>query len=177
MFPNLTNLLLVFFLFVFFYFLGKCADMIVVNTKQAGHKIGIDMYFLGLIIGLFTTFPEFAIGINSIINDLPELAFGNLFGGTIVLLGLVLGLDAIFYKKINTNGHGNNFIFIIVFLVTPIILGIDGLFGIIDGIILILLYLFIMYRMYKTEKQESPIAKVTYKKRKLYLNFFWILFG
>lgn len=177
MFAPLINLLLVIFLFVFFYFLGKSANLIVKNTKQLGRKVGIDMYFLGLIIGLFTTLPELSIGVNSIINDIPELSFGNLFGGTIVLLGLVLGIDAILYKKIRTTGHGNNLIFIIFFLLTPIILGLDGLFGVIDGVILILLYLFIMYKMYKTEQDRPQLTKAVPSKKKIYMNIFWIITG
>lgn len=173
----LLNILLIAFLFVFFYFLGKSAELIVINTRRLGRKIGLDMYFLGLIIGLFTTLPEFTVGINSIINNIEEVSFGNLFGGTIVVLGLVLGMNAVLNKKIKTNGHGNNFIFILLYLLVPILLGLDSQFGIIDGSILIIMYLFLMYRLYRTEKDETKVKQVTHVKKKIYMNLFWIITG
>lgn len=175
----LAKIILVVFLLIFFYLLGQSADIVVNNLKKLGRKIGLNMYFLGLILGFFTSLPELTVGVNSVINKIEAVSFGNLFGGTLVVLGLIFGLNIALNRKIKTTGHGNNFLFVLLLLIMPIILGLDGLFGIIDGIILIGMYILLIYKMYKSEKGEvleesKPIKR---NMKKIYMNIFWIFAG
>lgn len=173
----LTKIILVVFLLIFFYLLSKSANLIVVNLKRLGHKLGIPMYFLGLVLGLFTSLPESVIGINSVINGIEDVAFGNLFGGTLVVLAFILGINAIMNRSIKTGGHQKNFVLIMIFILLPIIFGLDGMLGIVDGSVLIACYILLMYRMYLTTKGEEVVEQRRHNKRKIYKGIFWIILG
>jgi cation:H+ antiporter len=173
----LTKLILVVFLLIFFYLLGKSANLIVINLKRLGNKLGLPMYFLGLILGLFTSLPEFIVGINSLLNGIENVAFGNLFGGTLVALALVLGINAVMNKSIKTNTHGGNFMVIMAYILLPILLSLDGMIGIVDGSILIVIYLLILYKLYSSSKNNEETQQKHHNKKKLYLGIFWIVFG
>lgn len=147
-------LLLVVLLLVAFFFLGKAADVVVVHIRHIGERLGISTVFLGLLLGLFTTLPEFALGINAFANGAEELAFGNLIGGVPVLLGLVLGLGVLLNQGIQTKEVNGSTLFILSFLLLPLLLGLDGQVGIVDGVVLILFYFLLGYSLFATHRKR-----------------------
>lgn len=133
---------------ILFYFLGRAADLVVNNLKVMAGHLGIEVSFLGFILGFFTSFPELAIAVNSSLSGVPTISFGNLIGGIPVLLGLVLGLNIIFARSVSTHGARRPLLGILAVLFLPLLLALDGTLGVYDGAILVILYLALMIAFY-----------------------------
>lgn len=138
-----------------FYFLSKSADLIILNMREIGEKLGIRMFFLGIILGFFTSFPELFLGINAVINDIQEISAGNLLGGIMVLFGLVLGISLILNREIKNNGEITEYIIISAYVFFPLLMGLDGKLGFIDGIIIISVYMLLLYVFYVRQKSKN----------------------
>lgn len=137
-----------------FVLLGKVADVLIAHIRRIGERLGLGIFFLGLLLGLFTSFPELALGINSYARGASALSLGNLLGGIPVLLALVLGLSAVLNRKIRTDRINGSLPFMLVYLMLPLALGADGIIGMIDGIVLVLFYLLLTYAMYAWHRNE-----------------------
>lgn len=163
-------------LLVLFYILAKSADLAINNLRIIGQKLGIGVFFLGLVMGFFTSFPEMAIGINTIVNNVQNISLGNLFGGVMVLFGLVLGINIFLQKKIKAEQSLWQFGSILLFLIIPIILGLNGTLGLIEGLVIILGYFILLFIMYRNQKHTIEIPHLIDKKG-LIKNIFLFLLG
>jgi cation:H+ antiporter len=163
-------------LFTLFYLLGKSADLAIANLQEIGKKQGIGIFFLGLIMGFFTSFPEMAIGINALINDIPNISLGNLFGGTMVLFGLILGANIFLQRKIKAEQTVWQFGLVLIFLFIPVLLGIDGQLGIIKGLIIIIAYFAIIFTIYHYQKNAIDMPHISTGKG-IGKNIFLFLIG
>ncbi len=138
--PDLGTFGLSLALVILFYLLGKSADLIVTNVKRLGMALGVKIFAFGIILGFLTSFPELAVGVNSLLLDIRALSLGNLFGGILVTFGLVLGFSAILNRNIQTGAKPGTFLPIVVFVMAPLLLGLDGNLGRVDGIALLVGY-------------------------------------
>lgn len=136
-------------LIILFYLLGKFADIVVVNLRKLGEELDIKVFFLGIILGLFTSLPELSLGINSFIDGLQQMSLGNLLGGVIILFTLILGGSVIINRKISTHEILNDIAPILLFLLLPITLGLRGSLGLVDGIIIIISYVILVIYLFK----------------------------
>lgn len=134
----LSNLLLLLFLF---FILGISADFSVRYIKYIGSILKIRLFAFGILLGLVTTLPELSLGINATIDQATTLSVGNLLGGIIVMLGLILGASLLFNRNINTDGRLSTLIPTVLVIFSPIILGVDGKYSLLDGLIMVFLYL------------------------------------
>jgi cation:H+ antiporter len=141
--------LLILSLIFLFYLLGKFADLVVVNVRKLGEELDIKVFFLGIILGLFTSLPELSLGINSFIDGLQQMSLGNLLGGVIILFTLILGTSVIINRKISTHEILNDISPILLFLLLPITLGLRGSLGLVDGIIIIVSYVILVVYLFK----------------------------
>ncbi len=164
-------------LLILFLALSKFADLIVLNIRKIGEKLGIKIFVLGMILGIMTGLPEMAIGINSIVNDIAIISFGNLMGGIIVLFGLILSISIILNRKIHTEKKSWPFLIILSFLFLPLILSLKGELNFFDGLILISGYIALIYYLYKkNNKNTSPEIKIVNKKD-INRHIFFIIIG
>ncbi len=152
-------------LLILFYFLGKAADLIVLNIKSIGERLGIRIFFLGLILGFLTTLPELTIGINASTNGLPEIYLGNLLGGIIVIFGLILGLSLILNRKIKTDGKISSFLPILIFIALPFFLGLDNSLSSTDGLFILFGYILLIIRFYFQNKNSEKADKIIISKK------------
>ena len=134
--PVLIDLFKLLFLFIA---LGWVADLAVKNIKYIGATLKIRLFAFGILLGLATTLPELSLGINSTINQAASLSVGNILGGIIVILGLVLGASLLLNRKITTDGRWATLIPTVLFIFSPVLFGIDGQYGLTDGIIMVIL--------------------------------------
>lgn len=144
--PIIINSLILLFLFVI---LGWTADFAVKNIKYLGAVLKIPLFTFGVLLGLITTLPELSLGINTTIDKATSLSAGNLLGGIIVILGFVLGVTLILNKKIKTDGKLKSLIPTLLVIFTPTVLGIDGKYGLIDGLIMIGIYTGLIFFLYR----------------------------
>lgn len=135
-------------LIFFFTILNLAADLAVRNIKYIASVLKMRLFAFGILLGLVTNLPELSVGINSTIDNVADLAAGNLNGGVLVLLGLILGISLIFCRKIETEGSWKMFLPVAFVMFSPILLGIDGHYGKLDGAIMISLYLGLILYLY-----------------------------
>jgi cation:H+ antiporter len=141
-------------LLVCFGILGKAADILVLHIRRIGERLGIGVFFLGLLLGLFTSFPELALGISAYASNAEALSMGNLLGGIPVLIGLVLGVSAIANREIKTQGTQGGLPLMLAYLALPVVLGMDGKLGMIDGAVLVGGYLLLVYALYAWHRTD-----------------------
>lgn len=164
-------------LLILFFILSKSADLIVINVRHIGEKLGIKIFFLGIILGIMTSLPEIAIGINSTINNIAEISFGNLMGGIIVLFGLILPISIILNRRIHTEKQSWPFLAVLIFLFLPLILAFKGQLNYIDGLFLIISYIFLIYYLYRKNRELSKIKIEIANRKKISKHFFFIIAG
>lgn len=171
------EILAILFLILLFFLLSKSADLIVLNLRKTGEKLGIKIFILGIILGIMTSTPEMAIGINSTLMNVPDMSFGNLVGGTIVLLALILGISLILNRKIKTEENSWPFLATLIVLFMPLILAFKGRLNEIDGIIMIISYILIVYFLYKKNKSINWSKIEIVNSKEIIKHIFWILIG
>ncbi len=171
------EILAILFLILLFFLLSKSADLIVLNLRKTGEKLGIKIFILGIILGIMTSTPEMAIGINSTLMNVPDMSFGNLVGGTIVLLALILGISLILNRKIKTEENSWPFLATLIVLFMPLILAFKGRLNEIDGIIMIISYILIVYFLYKKNKSINWPKIEIVNSKEIIKHIFWILIG
>lgn len=142
----LFDIIVLFFLFIF---LGIMADLVVRNISYLATVIKLKLFAFGIILGLITTLPELSVGLNATLDQAASLSVGNLLGGVMVILGLVLGVSLIFNRKIVTDGNFQTIIPEMAVIFLPVILGLDGRYGLGDGLILVGAYLALIFYLFR----------------------------
>jgi len=132
-----------------FIALGWSADFAVKNIKYLGAVLKIRLFAFGILLGLITSLPELSLGINATIDRATALSVGNLLGGIIVMLGLILGASLLLNRKITTDGRLASLIPTVLVIFSPILLGIDGKYSLSDGIAMIGLYVGLIFYLYR----------------------------
>jgi len=157
----MTTFGLILLIIILFYFLGRAADVVVANLKLIAGRLGLDISFLGFMLGFFTSFPELSIAINASLTGYPGIAVGNLLGGIPVLLGLVLGLNVLLNRRISTRITQRPIAFIAGMLCLPLLLAIDGQLNDFDGMILILAYASTVVALYlQGHHARGPVLRL-----------------
>lgn len=135
-------------LLLLFVTLGWFANLAVQNIKYLGAILKIRLAFFGILLGFITTLPELFLGINATIDRAASLSVGNLLGGVIVMLGLILGASLLLNRGIKTDGNLSSLIPTVLVIFSPVLFGIDGKYGLSDGLIMIGLYLGLIFFIY-----------------------------
>jgi len=107
------------------------------------------------VMAFATTLPNLAVGILSAVKNIPQLSFGDIIGGNIVDLSLVLGLAALISRKgISSKSRTvqNSSIYTIFIAILPLVLIFDGNLSRADGIVLLLS--FVVYAIWLFSKKE-----------------------
>lgn len=134
--------------------LSKSAVFVVDSVNKLSKKLRVSDFTLGFfILGLATSTPEIFVGLNSLIDGVPELSVGNLIGGIIVLLTLVVGIAALITGKVNLN-HGftpKELLITSFLLITPIFVLSDGVISRADGLLLVTLYIGLFFLLNRSE--------------------------
>lgn len=99
-----------------------------------------------IVLGLFTSVSELSVGVNSILENDPEIYVGNLIGASIVIFMLIIPLLAITGNniKISPEFRGFNLPASLVVIALPVILAMDGKIGKNDSIIALALFGFLV---------------------------------
>ncbi|MEK7619409.1 MAG: hypothetical protein AAB416_04235, partial [Patescibacteria group bacterium] len=135
-----------------FFLLGKTADQVVDAVGRFCTLARVKVFFVGIILGLVTSLPEFSIALNSLVNNVPEVSLGNLMGSLMVVLGLVFGVSIILNRSIKTDGKSHRIVPLLGYLFLPIVFALDGTISRLDSALLILWYVWILYYLYSTHQ-------------------------
>lgn len=120
----------------------KCSDYSIKYSCRLSKCLHFPEFIVSFfIIAFISVLPEATISIISAFNGEPELGLGTLLGSNVTDLTLVFGVVALFSStgiKVKSKILSNN-LFYLILLLFPLILGFDGRFSRIDGLILVLL--------------------------------------
>lgn len=122
------------------------------------NKLRVNEFFLGFfVLAIITSLPEISIAVVSS-NVSPELSLGNLFGATIVILTLIIGISAIKYRGIDFKGKFSEkevlMGLLTIFLMIVVIF--DATLTVFESIVLFSVYAIFIYYLYrKFNKRDS----------------------
>lgn len=159
-----------------FYILGASADVVVTRTKQIADKFNISILSMGMVLGALTTLPEFFVGINSVALGVPDIYFGTLMGGIIVIFCLVLGFSLVLNRRVKTDGKYSSILPVALTLLLPIFMGLKGGLNFLDGVIFLGVYLIFLYKN-SIEHVHIKGSDIVKNEVVLAKNFFWIILG
>ena len=161
---------------VFLVILIKCADYSMLYSSRLAKNLHLSEFVVSFfIIAIISTLPEATISIISAFNGEPQLGLGTLLGAKIADLTLVLGIAVLFSSggiKVKSKILQNNFLYLFL-LLFPLILGFDGEFSRIDGIILVLVgisfFIKIIIDRKKFRKKFNNIKRGSFLKNSVLL--------
>jgi len=163
-------------LLLFLGILIKCANYTVKYSSQLAKKLKISEFIVSFfIVAVIASLPEATISIIATIKGNPQLGLGTLLGAKITDLTLVFGLAALFsFNGINVKSKiiNRNFYFLL-FLILPLILGLDGSFSRLDGIILFATGFIFFIKIYFDSKKFNK--KFKYAKKEPFIKSFLLL--
>ncbi|NCC70481.1 hypothetical protein EOM09_02775 [bacterium] len=165
------TLIYVFLIISLFYFLGKFAEILIVNVKKIAEKLNVKIFIIGIILGILTTIPELFLGINSITKGLNSISLGNLFGGNIIILSLLFGISLILNKEIKTDGDLKNIMPNLIFLLIPFLVGLKGSLTIYNGITFIFIYFLIIFYINKRTNITVDAVKIRDEEKKNIISY------
>jgi cation:H+ antiporter len=109
-----------------------------------------------LIVSLSVSLPNFLVGITSAIKKVPELSFGDVIGGNIVAMTLMLALATLLSRgglSLPSKTVQGSVIFAVFIGILPVILSGDGKLSRAEGIFLIFTFLFYVFWLF-SEKER-----------------------
>lgn len=168
---------------ILFVVLTKAADLVVKSLREIARKLNIKQNFLGIILGFLTTLPEAAIAMNATATGTPALSLGNLYGGIVVLFCLILGLNIVLNKGIQTSGRTTSLTMSFLCIIFPLFLGFRGELTVIDGLLILAWHSYIVYLLYKNSKRgkaeedTKESETVTFQKSKFFSSLSFMLLG
>lgn len=84
------------------FVLAWAANVVVAQAGFLAHKLGLTSFTIGfLILGIFTSMPEFFVALSAARDGIPALAVGTLLGGSILLLSFVMGVAALILGRVD----------------------------------------------------------------------------
>lgn len=162
----------------------KGADFFVEGSSNVAKALKIPSIIIGLtLVSIGTSLPELSVSVNSALQGLDDMSFGNVIGSNIFNIFMVIGISALFTPMIVEKSVVKYdipiliaigiFVLIFGFAITP------GTFSRFESIILLLMFIcymvFIVLRSKKSkvidEKQEET------KNKKWYINLLFIVVG
>lgn len=160
-----------------FFLLGKAASFIVNDVRILSTRFGISLFYVGLILGFFTSLPEFAIGMNAAFKGVSEISFGNLLGTPMVIFGLIFGLSLILHNNIKTDGKLSRIIPALAYIFLSFLFFMDGKIQFWESVTLIWGYAAVIYILYHQHKATSVEKTITISERSIMIHCARIVAG
>ena len=160
-----------------FIILSVSADQVAKNLRIIAVKLGLPIFLLGLLLGLLTSLPEGAIAVNAVIGATPDLSTGNLFGGTIIIFSLILGIGVVLNKEIDNDGRLGFLVLYFLYILLPFFLALKGSLNRFDGALLIILYILFLAGLYKDNHHIFNIKIAVINKTKAFKEILIVLTG
>lgn len=136
------------------------------------------------IIAIAGSLPNLFVGISSAIHGIPELSFGDVVGGNLADLTLVLALAALFAKGLPAASKTIQMssIFTLVIAILPMLLILDGTLGRIDGVILIMFFAMYIFWLFSKDERfqktyDTPPCPISKQTKDFFKNSGLVLFG
>lgn len=167
------------FVFIFSFLLISFASNKLVTSLS---KIAKFLSWKEFVVAFFTialgsSLPNLIVGIFSAFYQLPELSFGDVVGGNIVNLTLVVALSSFFSRGgilASSRTVQGSAKFTLLIAILPLILAFDGALTRNDGVILLLFFLVYIYWLFSKKERFIKIYDGEKIERKDFLSQFVI---
>ncbi|MFH1713253.1 MAG: calcium/sodium antiporter [Candidatus Jacksonbacteria bacterium] len=162
--------------------LWQGADFLIRGGQGIAKNLDVSPIVIAItIIALGTSLPELVVRVLAALGGNADIALGNTVGSNIANIGWVLGFSVLCLGSVSMDRHmlSKEFPFMIAAPVVLFLLGLDGLFSRLDGIILIaisvLFHLILIKRVRegKFRRMIEDIGEAVIQKEKKYL--FYVL--
>jgi len=167
------------FLFIIFVFLGSCfllsylSSLAIESLARIAKYLGWREFVIAFFIMAFAvSLPNLFIDLNAAFQGHPELGFGDIVGGNLGDLTIVMALAVLFSRKglsAESDMVQSSAIFTTLIAVLPLVLVWDGTLSRIDGLILI--GAFLLYSVWLFSKKEHFKKIYRRKNRKPIADF------
>lgn len=138
--------------FVIAIFIASCfilsflSSRLIKSLIHIGHYLGWREFVVSFFVMAFaTSLPNLFVDVNAALHGIPELAFGDILGGNLVDLTIVLAVAVFFSKKelsADSSMVQKTAVFTAIIALLPLVLIWDSSLDRMDGIILIFTFLF-----------------------------------
>lgn len=147
-------------------------------TVNSLTRLSISLRFSFFVLGFIlmataTTVPELLVGITSALDRAPSLSLGNVLGSNITNLGLILGLVALFKKKITVASKiiKDDVLYLALLILLSLFLLFDGNLTRLEGLILIGGFVVYLAKIISERKEFKAIAENGPLFKGCFLNF------
>ncbi len=143
-----------------FVMLIKGSDWFVDGSSGIATKFGIPQLVIGLtIVAMGTSAPEAAVSISAAFSGSADITIGNIVGSNILNILIILGISSIIVPiAVAPSTIRIEIPFMIVITIIMLLVGLDGVIRVFDGIIFLVLfaaYLAYLYGMAKKDKNKN----------------------
>lgn len=159
--------------FASFFVIWYCSGIIIKSVENLAQRLKISPFAMSFfVLGMLTSIPEFSIGINSIINDTPDIFVGNLLGSSLIIFIFIIPLLAVFGGgvKLVHQLSENNLIFSLLVVAAPVFLIADNVLTRTEGVFLILIYFILFYFI---EKKHGLTTIIQKEEKKIFSKHFF----
>ncbi len=158
--------------------LSAAAGIVLRSSMSLATRLGLTGYAVGfLFLGVLTSLPEFFVAVGAVTGGIPQLSAGNLIGGSLLLLSLVMGLSSILAGGISID-HGlslNEIAFNSAVIALPAFVLWDGTLTRGDGLVLVTAY--VIHAMVVRRDGKGNRKKRTHLFRNFYSDAVMLLVG
>lgn len=162
----LPSLFIILIAFVLIWF---TSDTIVRSVTRLSKQINLSPFSTSFILlGLLTSTPEFSIGVNSIIDGIPEVFVGNLLGGCIVLFLFISPFLAVVGNgvKVSHSISPRGLLFTLFVVMVPALVSLKGSIDFGSAVFMVALYcLLILFIREKRSISDQIMNMVKPNKR------------
>lgn len=152
-----------------FFGLWYGSGLIVASIKRLARKIQVPSFaFSFFVLGLLTSIPEIAVGINALSEHHPEVFVGNLLGGIIVMFLLVIPLLALINGRVHVKKHlsNKNLLVTLGIICSPAIFALDKTISNPEGFVMVALYVVLFYIVRTRQDVLARVQKIVKKEQK-----------
>lgn len=142
---------------VLLYFAGNWVIGGLMRTaKFLGWKEFVVAFF---VMAFAASLPNLFVGLSSVFHKIPQLSFGDIVGGNLVDLTIVVALAALVAKGLPTESRmvQTSSIFTILIAILPLLLILDGKLGRGDGILLILVFFLYIFWLFSKKERFAKV--------------------
>lgn len=154
-------------LFYILIFIASCLLLAFASKwlVEALSRIALFLRLKEFVVGFFlmafaVSLPNLFVGIVSALNKIPELSFGDVVGGNIFDLSIVVGIAALVSRaglSADSRTVQGSSIFTILIAVFPLFLVFDGVLSRGDGVLLILSFLLYIFWLFSKRERFTKI--------------------
>lgn len=151
------------YIFIFilsFFALALSGKWLVKSLANIAKFLGWREFVVAFIIISFgASIPNFFVGISSAFHKIPELSFGDIVGGNLVCLTLLVAITTFISGGLSVESRvvQKFSIFTIVAAILPILLILDGKLSRPDGVILLLSFFFYIRWLFLREERFTKV--------------------